>query len=119
RCVTRLLGLTTGMAAIAALWLLAAFIADLPNHRGLTVTASGATVTAALFAWAKRWLTQPVQETRGSGIIRFLTDRLKRATPKALALLVWLLLFVLVGALLHRQGTRVDDMLAPAFWWPL
>ncbi len=119
RCATRLLGITIGMTAIAALWLLAAFVADLPHQRGLTVTASGATVAAALFAWAKRWLTQPVQETRGSGLIRFLTDRLKRATPKALALLVWLLLVVLVGALLHRQGSHVGDVLAPAFWWPL
>ncbi len=119
RCATRMLGLATGIAALAGLWLLAAWVASLPGRQGLAVTATGAASSAALFAWAKRWLTQPVQETRGSGLVRFLVDRLKRATPKALALLVWLLLFVLAGALLHVQGARAGDLLTPSVWWPL
>src|SRR5690606_39139532 len=42
----------------------------------------------------------------------------KRATPKALAMLVWLLLFVIVGALLHRWGDDHSGVLESEFWLP-
>ncbi len=64
-----------------------------------------------LFAWAKKWLMAPVEETHGSNVLRTAMKYLKRATPKLLASLTWLLLFLLVGAAVHafEREPRCDS----------
>lgn len=118
RCATRILGLTTGMFVIAVLWLLAIWLGDQGNQ--IKVSATGATgILALVFAWAKKWLTEPVQQSRGGSFLEFILTWLKRATPKILSNLVWLLLFVLVGSVVHWWGCTKVDLLTWPFWLPL
>ncbi len=118
RCTTRILGLAAGMTVLAGLWLFAAYLGDKGNELKLQATGLGTTVSALLFMWAKKWLTEPVQETRGSGFTDFAVSWLKRATPKALSTIVWLLMFVLVGTLLHWWGCKNSNVLMLPFWLP-
>jgi hypothetical protein len=118
RCAMRMLGLTAGMSVLAGLWLVAIYLGD----QGIKVkmTATGTTgVLALIFAWAKKWLTEPVQQSRGGTFMEFAVSWLKRATPKILSNLVWLMWFILVGSLLHWWGSYKVDMLAMDFWTPL
>jgi len=118
RCTTRILGLAAGMTVLATLWLFAAYLGNQGNELKLQVTGAGTTVFALIFMWAKKWLTEPVQETRGSGFTDFAVSWLKRATPKALSTIVWLLMFVLVGTLVHWWGCREMNVLVLSFWLP-
>ena len=119
RCTMRMLGLTAGMAVIAGLWLLAAFLGSAENKMQLKVTGTSAGILALVFTWAKKWLTDPVQETRGDTYLAFAVSWLKRAGPKALSTIVWLLIFVCVGALVHLWGYSVINAFTLKFWLPL
>jgi GNAT superfamily N-acetyltransferase len=119
RCAMRLLASTAVLTAVAGLWLLAAQLGARGNELHLELTSGGATLLAGLFAWTKKWLASPVEETRGSKFAATALGWLKRATPKVLATLVWLLLFLLVGAALHRWGAHVGTILQRDFWLPL
>ena len=118
RCAMRILGLTAGMTVIAGLWLLAAYLGNEGNELKLKATGVSTGVLALVFAWAKKWLTEPVQQTRGSSFLDFALSWLKRATPKVLSTLVWLLLFVLVGTLVHWWGCRQMTVLTLPYWLP-
>lgn len=118
RCAIRMVALTAGMFGLAGLWLVSGWLGKASSDFELKLTAGGTALSAALFAWAKKWLTQPVQESRGGTFVEFAVERLKRATPKVLAMLVWLLLFVIVGALVHRWGDRTGHVMEPKFWLP-
>ena len=118
RCAMRMLGLTAGMTVVAGLWLLAAYLGNEGNELKLKATGVSTGVLALVFAWAKKWLTEPVQQTRGSSYFDFALSWLKRATPKALSTLVWLLLFVLVGTLVHWWGGRQGTVLTLPYWLP-
>ncbi len=118
RCLIRMIGLTCAMFVVAGLWLLSSHLAQAGHTLELKLTAGGAAVSAGIFAWAKKFLTEPVQETRGGTFLDFLRSWIKRAAPKALASLVWLLLFILVGAAVHRWGAMTVSILLLAFWKP-
>src|SRR5207244_11679916 len=83
---------------------------------GLRIGAGGGALSAALFAWAKKWLTSPPQETHGANLFRMAVKWLKRATPKLLANLVWLLLFLLVGAGVQAWGIKSAGLYSLQFW---
>jgi hypothetical protein len=118
RCAMRVLGLTAGMSVLAGLWLLAIYLGE--QGIKIKMTTAGTTgVLALIFAWAKKWLTEPVQQTHGGTLLDFAVNWLKRATPKILSNLVWLLSFVLIGSLLHWWGSAKVDMLMAPFWLPL
>jgi hypothetical protein len=119
RCVTRLLGLTVGFAAVAALWLLAGWLSSSGHSLYIKFTAGGTTILTGFFVWAKKWLTEPEEETRGSKSADAIWGWLKRATPKVLAGLVWLLLFLIVGSSVHWWGDGPDGSLEGTFWLPL
>ena len=119
RCTMRLLGATVSFAAVAGLWLLAGLLASEGHELHLKLTTGGAALLAGLFAWSKKWLAAPVEETRGGEVAATAWCWLKRATPKVLATLVWLLLFLLVGAALHFWGIHVGVVLGREFWLPL
>jgi len=116
RALTRFLGLTSAVAVLAALWGLAGLMPDAAHGWGVQITAGGSALSAALFAWAKKWLTSPPQETHGSSLFRTAVKSLKRATPKLLASLAWLLLFLLVGAGVQTWGVRVAGLYSWQFW---
>src|SRR6266545_4572818 len=52
RALTRFLGLTCAVAVLAGLWGLAGLMPDAASGWGLQITAGGAALSAALFAWA-------------------------------------------------------------------
>ena len=114
RSLARFLGLTVLLLALGALWLVAG------QFRGsfrIPVTVAGAAGSAALFAWAKKWLMSPVEETHGSNLLRTVINHLKRATPKLLATLAWLLLFLLVGAAIHGLGVDPEKFPSARYFW--
>lgn len=96
RTLARILGATAFLLFLAALWWIAGISANLKLP--VVVSGTGATGFAALFAWAKKWLSAPVSETHGSTLFRTILKQLKRATPKILASLALLCLYILVGA---------------------
>ena len=116
RALTRFLGLTSAVAVLAGLWGLAGLMPDAAYGWGLQITAGGAALSAGLFAWAKKWLTSPPQETHGANLFRTAVKWLKRATPKLLASLVWLLLFLLVGAGVQAWGIKSAGLYSWQFW---
>ena len=118
RGLTRMVGLTVGMTAIGGLWLLACKLDSIRNEWALRLTLGGTVASAGVFAWAKKWLTEPVQETRGGTFLQFAFSWLKRAAPKWLAGLTWLLLFVLTGSALPWWGSQTGGVLANDFWMP-
>ena len=118
RCTMRMLGLTAGMSVLAVLWLASAYLGDKGIGLKWTLTSAGTGGLAVVFAWAKKWLTEPVQQTRGDGFVNFALSWLKRATPKALSSLVWLLLFILVGALVHWWGCKQMTVRELPYWYP-
>jgi hypothetical protein len=91
----------------------------------------GAAGLAALFAWVRKWLAEPVKETRGAKLRDIALRWLKRATPRVLATLVLALLFLLVGiglrwilqdGMVHwpRYGLALGTSLAVVLltaWW--
>lgn len=95
RAVTRFLGLTAALFGMAALWWTATFLAS--HSLGLKVTGTGALTSTGLFLWLRKWLTSTPTETRGDRLLENLGRWLKRATPKVLASIAWLLICVLVG----------------------
>jgi hypothetical protein len=113
RTLTRFLGLTASLVAFGVLWWAAGLIADSTGRFPVSATAAGAAGSAALFAWAKKWLTSPVQETHGSNLILTVIKHLKRATPKLLASLTWLLLFLLVGAAIRALTISPERSIFP------
>lgn len=106
RCLTRLLGITVGVSVLAGLWAVSGWLLEAKQSWALPVTAGGAAAAGGVFAAVKRWLTQPVVETGATQARVFLVNRLKRATPKALATLTTVLLFVLVGVAVHYGISR-------------
>lgn len=122
RAATRMLRLAGIMLGFAALWWLADQIAnDFLSHgwsgRLLPSTGAGTALSTGLFLWARKWLSEPPKETHGGNLLWLAFGWLKRATPKVLATLTWLLLFLLVGVVvecwLQTQGTpRMGG-----FWW--
>ncbi|HET9360647.1 MAG TPA: hypothetical protein VFO58_12930 [Vicinamibacterales bacterium] len=87
---------------------------------------------ASLFAWARKWLAEPIKETRGTKLLDMATAWLKRATPRVLATLVLILLFLLVGIGLRwilqdgnvnwqryslALGTSLGILLLTAWWF--
>lgn len=109
RALTRFLGITAVLMAAATLWWLAGVIAGTSEGWAVKVTGGGVALSTALFAWAKKWLEEPPKETRGDTVVRAAIGSLKRATPKVLAGIVWLLLLLLVGAAIHAWGMHVGD----------
>ena len=99
RSLTRFLALTVAFTTLATLWWLAG---RLQHGIQIQLTALGAATSAGLFAWAKEWLQKPVEETHGSTLLRSAINRLKRGTPKLLAWITCLLLFILVGTAMHK-----------------
>jgi hypothetical protein len=112
RTLTRFLGLTAGLVVFGLLWWLARFVSDNLGG-GISVTATSAVTSAALFAWAKKWLTSPAEKTHGTNLLHTAINHLKRATPKLLASLTWLLLFVLVGTAVWRLGISPERGVFP------
>lgn len=110
RAVTRFVGLTCSLLALATLWWLAGLLLEIPH--GLGITGTGAAVSTGLFLWVREWLNEAPKKTRGGNLLRTVFGVLKRATPKVLAVVAWLLLFVLVGAgtqwSLRNTGTPHD-----------
>jgi hypothetical protein len=99
RALAQMLRLTVIIMALAALWWVAGELAQaaLLKKAALVNWSAGTAFSTALFLWARKWLSDPPKETHGGNLLQLLVNKLKRATPKALALLSWLLLFVLVG----------------------
>ncbi|MBI4888776.1 MAG: hypothetical protein HY824_16885 [Acidobacteria bacterium] len=96
RSVSRMIGLTTALTAVAAIW----WGSGLLQQQGIATvsTAAGGTgFLAGVFAWASKWLSTPLKETRGSTLARVVLGWLKRATPRALALMVLVFLILQVG----------------------
>ena len=118
RCAMRMLGLTAGLGALAGLWLLAAYLGNAGNEMTLKVTGASTGVLAVVFTWAKKWLTEPIQETHEGNLFSVALSWLKRATPKVLSSLVWLLMFVLVGTLVHWWGCAKVSVLTLPYWLP-
>ena len=94
RSIARLVGLTTAFVAVAVVWWASG---QLDNVGPVGGTVFGTAGLTALFAWARKWLSEPLQDTRGATLTRVALNWLKRATPRVLATLIWLLLFLLVG----------------------
>jgi hypothetical protein len=94
RAVTQMLRLTAIMLIFAALWWLTV---ELVKNAHLFSLSAGTAFSTALFLWARKWLSEPPKETHGGDLMRLAFNRLKMATPKILAALSWLLIFVLVG----------------------
>ena len=97
RVLSRLLGLTTAGLVFGVLWMAGAYL-NQASFEIQATTAGSAAGLAGLFAWLRKWLFEPVEETRSDRLIDAVTHWLKRATPRVLATLVWLLLIVLVAA---------------------
>lgn len=128
RTLTRLLGMTASLVALACLWWVASQLGETGKaFARLWGMAAGAATSAALFAWAKKWLTSPVEQTHGSNLLRTALNHLKRATPKLLASLTWLLLFLFVGAAVYAVGAQPEAFTRPGAerlvvvdtWWKL
>lgn len=119
RTLTRFLGLTVSLLALGALWWGANQIRSGLSGWSISATAGGAVGSAALFAWAKKWLMSPVEETHGANLFRTALNQLKRATPKLLASLTWVLLFLLVAAAMHGLGVdpTADDFVNRSYLW--
>ena len=119
RTLTRFLGATAALLFLAALWWISGELIAAANSTVATVTATatGAIGSAALFAWAKKWLLSPVEKTHASSLSRTAINHLKRATPKALAWLAFLSLFLSVGACIHALHIKPDDFLTIKFAW--
>jgi GNAT superfamily N-acetyltransferase len=81
----------------------------------VAATATGAIGSAALFAWAKKWLLSPVEKTHASSLARTAINHLKRATPKVLAWLALVLLFLSVGACIRKYGITPENFLTEKF----
>ena len=112
RTLTRFLGGTAALLFLAALWWISGEMIPAAGLPATTVIGS-----AALFAWAKKWLMSPVEKTHASSLSRTAINHLKRATPKALAWLTFLLLFLLVGAGIHGLRIKPEDFLSIKFAW--
>jgi len=119
RAVTRVLRLSAMMMALAALWWVAGKTgADASKfHLSSSGVGGAAAFSTGLFLWARKWLSEPPKETQGGDLLRMAFNRLKRATPKVLAMITWVLFFVLIGAgvewWIHHWGSpRVWS-----FWW--
>src|SRR6266700_4563282 len=56
------------------------------------------------------------RETHGANLFRTAVKWLKRATPKLLANLVWLLLFLLVGSGVQAWGIKSAGLYSWPFW---
>jgi hypothetical protein len=95
RAVARFLAISVFLLALAAAWWLAGQVDGFGVK--FTAIASTAGSSAVLFAWTKKWLQSPVVQTHGSNLFQTAVKHLKRATPKILASLAWLLVFILVA----------------------
>ena len=111
RTLTRFLGGTVALLFLAALW----WISGNMSKAAAAVTATSAIGSAALFASVKKWLMSPVEKTHASSLSRTTINHLKRATPKALAWLAFLLLFLLVGAAIQALNITPQDPLTTTF----
>ena len=115
RAASRFLAMTVLAIAAGALWWVAG---KMTREIRIPAATVGAVGSAALFAWAKKWLMSPVEETHGSSLLRTAINHLKRATPKLLASLTWLLLFLLVGAFMQYLGVGpLRSEFAKAPYW--
>jgi hypothetical protein len=107
RMAARFLGLSIFLTVMAFLWWGAG---QMQSGLEIQLTAAGAALSATLFGWAKKWLMKPAQETHGSNLLKTILNHVKRATPKLLAGVTWLLLFVLVGAAMHGLGVDPGEI---------
>jgi GNAT superfamily N-acetyltransferase len=105
RTLTRFLGATVCLLLLAALWWISEQMIGAAKW-ATAITATGAIGSAALFAWAKKWLMSPVEKTHASSLSHTAINHLKRATPKVLAWLAFLLLFLLVGTAIQALGVK-------------
>ncbi len=112
RSLSRLLGFTAAAAAVSGLWSLAEWV--LASSLRLQVTTGTATVGAALFAAVRRWLAESADDSRPTRLIEVVGRWFKRATPRVLATIVWLLVLVLVGAAMQQFVGH--KFLSPEFW---
>jgi hypothetical protein len=94
RAVTQMLRLAAIMMTFAALWWV---VVEIERSTHLSSFSASAAFSTGLFLWARKWLSEPPKETHGGGLLHLAFNWLKRATPKVLASLSWLLIFVLVG----------------------
>ena len=94
RSLSRVLALTAALSVLGLLWWAGGHL----SRFSLTLTAGSTPLLAALFAWARKWLSEPTVETRGTRVVQIAVQHLKRATPRVLATLVWLLMVFLMGA---------------------
>ena len=94
RAAMRFLGLTFALTALGFLWWLAGCLRDFGWQFKLAGSAGAAT---GLFLWLRKWLTEPVTETKAGNLLGWIVGILKRSSAKILASIAWLLLFLLVG----------------------
>jgi len=110
RAMTRVLMLAALMLALAGLWWLANLVKTAAH--GIGITETGAATSTGLFLWVRKWLSEPPKDTRGGKVLDTSLGWLKRASPKILATLSWLLLFTLVGTgvewWLETQGSALE-----------
>lgn len=117
RALARLLGFTTALVVFALLWWIAgALNSGVNSATKISISGGGALLSGSLFAWAKKWLTTKAEETHGTTLLRNVGRWLKRATPKMLANLTVLLLFILVGVAIQRLGVRPEPMNQQAYF---
>jgi len=95
RSITRLLGLSAALIALGVLWCLASVILQ-NNAYSLRVT-EGMTASTTLFLWLRKWLAETPKETYGGNLLRDILNLCKQATPRTLAIIAWILFFILVG----------------------
>ena len=69
---------------------------------------AGAAISAGLFLKVRKWLSEPPQETHGGDVLKMVYAWLRHATPRVLATITWVLLFILAGSLLDilAEGIR-------------
>ncbi len=116
RAVAQMLRLTAIMLAFAALWWAAGWI-EQEGNTVLRYFSAGTAFSTALFLWAQKWLSAPPKETHGGNLLHLAFNRLKRATPKVLAVISWLLLFLLVGVYVEWWIKQRETPGFPNFWW--
>ena len=116
RAATRMLRLAIFTLVLAVFWWLAGQILASKDKCAPQAMGAGAAISAGLFLKVRKWLSEPPQETHGGDVLKMVYAWLRHATPRVLATITWVLLFILAGSLwiywLKAYGTPSD----PAFW---
>jgi hypothetical protein len=117
RAATRMLRLAVFSLALATLWWLAGLILASEDQASVKFVGTGAAFSTALFLWARKWLSEPPDATHGGDLRKVALGWLKRATPKVLALITWVMLFLLVGVAWECWLQTHETPASLSFWW--